>query len=412
METNETLDPAVEKELASQLRILKNGVVEITPENEFVKMLRHSIATNTPLRVKCGIDPTGFDVHLGHLVPYRKMRQFQDLGHRGVVVIGDYTATIGDPSGRSDTRASLTAEQVRQNAETYMSQVYTVLHKDRTEICYQSEWFAEITLRDVMKWAGETTVSKLLSHDTFAKRLENAGTLFLHEMFYPVLQGIDSVYIKADVELGGTDQKFNVMMGRDYQRNRGMRPQVAMLLPLLMGTCGTQKMGKSLGNYIAINDLPFDKFGKVMSIPDRLMLDYYQFITDLSIDHVEQVRADLASGALHPNEAKKRLASEVVRFFHGAETSQQMREEFERVFAKGQIPDEVPEYQFTRDDLLVNILFDSQIVESKGEGRRLITQNAVSVVDGEKLSDANLKMTEAFAGKVLKIGKRKFLRLK
>ena len=412
MEKEKEFDPAVEKELERQLRILKNGVVEITPENEFVNMLRHSIKTNTPLRVKCGIDPTGFDVHFGHLVPYRKMRQFQDLGHRGVVVIGDYTATIGDPSGRSDTRASLTAEQVRINAETYMSQVFTVLNKDKTEICYQSEWFSEITLRDVMQWASETTVAKLLSHDTFGKRLENNGTLFLHEMFYPVLQGIDSVYIKADVELGGTDQKFNVMMGRDYQKNRGMRPQVAMLLPLLMGTCGTQKMGKSLGNYIAINDQPFDKFGKVMSIPDKLMLDYYRYITDISIEDFEKIENGLRDGSFHPNEAKKQLAHRVVSFFHGEEIGKEMREKFEAVFAKGKVPDDAPEFEFKRDDLLVNILFDSQTVESKGEGRRLITQNAVSVVDGDKLADVNLKLDSSFAGKVLKVGKRKFLRLK
>ncbi len=412
MEKEKEFDPAVEKELERQLKILKNGVVEITPEHEFVNMLRHSIKTNTPLRVKCGIDPTGFDVHFGHLVPYRKMRQFQDLGHRGVVVIGDYTATIGDPSGRSDTRASLTSEQVKQNAETYMAQVFTVLNKERTEICYQSEWFSEITLRDVMQWASETTVAKLLSHDTFSKRLENNGTLFLHEMFYPVLQGIDSVYIKADVELGGTDQKFNVMMGRDYQKNRGFRPQVAMLLPLLMGTCGTQKMGKSLGNYIAINDQPFDKFGKVMSIPDKLMLDYYRYITDISIEEFEKIEKGLQDGSFHPNEAKKQLAHRVVSFFHGADVGTEMREKFEAVFAKGKVPDDAPEFEFKRDDLLINVLFDSQTVESKGEGRRLITQNAVSVVDGDKLVDANLKLGASFAGKVLKVGKRKFLRLK
>lgn len=406
------LDPAVENELVRQLKILKNGIVEVTPEDEFTKMLRNSIKTGVPLRVKCGIDPTGFDVHFGHLVPYRKMRQFQDLGHRGVVVIGDYTATIGDPSGRTDTRSSLTAEQVKQNAETYMSQVFTVLDKNRTEVCYQSEWFSEITLRDVMTWASETTVAKLLSHDTFAKRLENNGTLFLHEMFYPVLQGIDSVYIKADVELGGTDQKFNVMMGRDYQKNRGMRPQVAMLLPLLMGTCGTQKMGKSLGNYIAINDIPFDKFGKVMSIPDKLMLDYYRYITDITFEEFEKVKLDLELGSLHPNEAKKQLACRVVSFFHGEDIAKEMRAKFEAVFAKGKVPDDAPEWQFKRDDLLVNILFESQVVESKGEARRLIIQNAVSIVDGDKLADFNFKLDESFAGKVLKVGKRKFLRLK
>ncbi len=257
------VDPKLEQEFQRQLAILRFGISEVTPEDEFAKMLRHSVYSGTPLRIKCGIDPTGSDVHLGHLVPYRKMRQFQDLGHIGVVIIGDYTASVGDPTGKNESRPALSMEQVRKNASNYMEQLFSVLDRNKTEIRYQSEWFGSIGLKEVIAWAAQTTVAKLLSHDTFKNRLESGCSLSLHEMFYPVLQGIDSVYVKADVELGGTDQKFNVLMGRDYQKNQAMRPQVAMLMPIVTGTCGTAKMSKSLNNYIGISDLPFDKFGKV-----------------------------------------------------------------------------------------------------------------------------------------------------
>ncbi|MBP5297146.1 MAG: tyrosine--tRNA ligase, partial [Bacteriovoracaceae bacterium] len=235
-----------EAEFQKQWEHLTFGTVEITPRDEFALMLRNSIKTHTPLRIKCGIDPTGHEVHLGHLVPYRKMRQFEDFGHQGVVVIGDYTAQIGDPTGKNESRPALTAEQVKANAENYMAQIYTVLDPAKTEVRWQSEWFGKITLRDVLHWASETTLAKLLSHETFAQRLKVGASLGLHEFFYPVLQGMESVYIQADVELGGSDQKFNVLMGRDYQKNRKMRPQVAMLLPIITGTDGQQKMSKSL----------------------------------------------------------------------------------------------------------------------------------------------------------------------
>ena len=277
------LNDVQEQEFTRQWEALSFGVSEITPEDEFRKMLRHSIKTNTPLRVKCGIDPTSVDVHLGHTVPYRKMRQFQDFGHIGVVIIGDYTASIGDPSGKNESRPPLDSSTVQLNAKKYMEQIFTVLNKDKTEVCYQSEWFSNVGLKDLLLWAGQTTIAKLLGHDTFKARLDEGSSLSLHELFYPVLQGIDSVYVKADVELGGTDQRFNVLMGRDYQKNKNMRPQVAMLLPIITGTCGTQKMSKSLDNYIGILDDPFDKFGKVMSIPDDLMPEYIKYVSGM--DH-------------------------------------------------------------------------------------------------------------------------------
>ncbi len=399
------------QEYKKQLEILQFGAVEIVPQNEFEIMLKKSIDTNIGLRVKCGIDPTSANVHLGHLVPYRKMRQFQDLGHIGVVIIGDYTASIGDPTGRNEARPSLDKASVKKNAETYMEQLFTVLDKNKTEIRYQSEWFEKITLVDVIKWASHTTVAKLLGHETFSKRLENGGVLSLHEMFYPVLQGIDSVYIKADVELGGTDQKFNVLMGRDYQKAFNMRPQVAMLLPIVTGVCGTQKMSKSLGNAIGITDEPFDKFGKIMSIPDRLMPEYYQYIANVSQEKLKEITVGLKDGSIHPNQAKKDLAKMIVSFFHGTETGNMMLEKFESVFKRHEVPDDVMEYQYTRGNDLVSTLVEAKILDSKGEARRLIVQNAVSI-DGEKISVVDLKLDDTYVGKTIKVGKRKFLKLK
>lgn len=411
MQEQPKLDPAVEKEVARQLEVLRFGVSEITPEEDLVKMLRDSIANNKPLRVKCGIDPTATDVHLGHTVPYRKMRQFQDLGHIGVVIIGDYTASIGDPTGKNESRPPLTAEQIKINASRYMEQVYTVVDKDKTEIRFQSEWFNDVRLHDVIKWAGQTTVAKLVSHDTFAKRLEEGHSLGLHELFYPVLQGIDSVYIKADVELGGTDQKFNVLMGRDYQKHAGLRPQVAMLLPIITGTCGTQKMSKSLGNTIGILDEPFDKFGKTMSIPDALMLEWWKYVGNINADRYAEIEKGLNDGSLHPNECKKLLGQAVVSFFHGEETGKAMREQFENVFKNKQLPDDVPEYKFERGQGLLDMLVASGTVPSKAEGRRMVQQNAVSVVDGEKLTAIDKILDKSFEDKVIKVGKRKFVKL-
>lgn len=408
---DKTIDPKLEAEFERQLQILRFGISEVTPDEEFSKMLRHSIYSATPLRVKCGIDPTGRDVHLGHLVPYRKMRQFQDLGHIGVVIIGDYTASVGDPTGKNESRPPLSMEQVRENAKNYMEQLFTVLDRNKTEIRFQSEWFNGVGLKDVISWAGQTTVAKLLSHDTFKNRLESGASLSLHEMFYPVLQGIDSVYVKADVELGGTDQKFNVLMGRDYQKNRGMRPQVAMLMPIVTGTCGTAKMSKSLNNYIGIGDAPFDKFGKVMSIPDRLMLEYYKYIAGVSLEQYQTIEKQLNDQALHPNEAKKQLAQMIVAFFHGQETAVAMREQFESVFKNKGIPEDTPEFSITEDLDIVSLIVQANLAPTKAEARRTVEQGGVSFYEGDKIVDPKALIGVKHAGQVLKVGKRKFVRL-
>ena len=405
------LTPEQEKEFQRQWGVLSFGTSEITPEDEFKKMLRHSIKENKPLRVKCGIDPTNVDVHLGHTVPYRKMRQFQDLGHIGVVIIGDYTASIGDPTGKNESRPPLSDQDVKTNAGLYMDQIYRVLDRDKTEVCYQSEWFSDVTLKDVLGWASQTTVAKLLGHETFKDRLDQGNSLALHELFYPVLQGIDSVFVKADIELGGTDQRFNVLMGRDYQKNKQQRPQVAMLLPIITGTCGSQKMSKSLHNYIAINDEPFDQFGKVMSIPDNIMLEYYQYLTQMKSTEYNDLKNSLESGDLHPNEAKKQLASKVVAFFHGSQVGSEMREQFENVFKKKKLPDDVPEFALETELSLVDVLVQSSLLSSKGEARRMIKQNAVSIVDGQKLTDGELIIKQELIGQVIKVGKRKFIKL-
>jgi tyrosyl-tRNA synthetase len=405
----ENNDDLLEKEVQGQLKYLRRGVTEIVPEGEFIAMLRQSLKTKIPLRVKCGIDPTSPDVHLGHTVPCRKMRHFQNLGHLGVVIIGDYTASIGDPTGRNESRPPLPLEQIAQNAKRYMEQMYTILLQEKTEVHFQSQWFNQVTLRDVIKWASQTTVAKLLSHETFRLRLEAGSSLSLNEFFYPVLQGVDSVYVKADVELGGTDQKFNVLMGRDYQKWENQRPQAAILLPIITGICGTQKMSKSLGNYIGILDEPFQKFGKVMSIPDHLMAEYFELLTEIPMEKLDDISRGLKEQTLHPNQVKKDLASAIVEFFHPGQ-GEKMRIQFEDVFKNKNVPDKVDEFKFNPGISLCSLLFETGALSSKGEARRMVRQNAVSI-EGEKLLDPEAVLDESYRGKILKIGKRKFIKL-
>ncbi len=401
----------LEEELQRQLKLLKFQTVEITPENEFIEMLKHSLSSGVPLRVKCGIDPTGSDVHLGHCIPYLKMRQFQDLGHIGVVVIGDYTAQIGDPSGKNESRPTLSAEQVKENAQSYLEQVYKILDPKQTEVRWQSEWFNKASLADLLTWAHQTTVAKLLSHDTFRLRIEQQSSLGLHELLYPVLQGIDSVHIQADVELGGSDQKFNVLMGRDYQRDAQQRPQVAMLLPIILGTCGVEKMSKSLKNYIGVLDEPFDQFGKVMSIPDDLMLDWAKYVSQMNEQQYLAYSEKVKSNELHPNEAKKKLAKMIVAIFHGSDVADQMQQQFETVFAKKKLPDEINEFKITEPMKVIDFLVQSKLCQSNGEAKRMIQQNAVSVVEAEKITSSDAKIDADYHQKVIKVGKRKFMRV-
>ena len=326
-----------------KLQIIKKCAEEIVPEDELIKKLKKSEKTGKPLRIKYGIDPTNYEVHIGHLVPIRKMRDFQDLGHTGVIIIGDYTAQIGDPTGRDTTRPPLTAENVKQNAERYMEQLYTVLDKDKTEVHYQSEWFGNMNMDDVIRLMGKYTLAQFMAHDTFRNRWETGLPLHLHEIMYPILQGYDSVAINSDVELGATEQKFNILNGRDMQRIFGMEPQIALLSPILMGTDGINKMSKSLGNYIAVFDSANDKYGKTMSIPDNLIINYFNYATKVSSDEIKSIENELKNG-VNPKFIKQRLAREIVSIYHGEKAGLEAENEFNKIFTDRDIPSEIDIY--------------------------------------------------------------------
>lgn len=396
------------KSVIDQMKMIKKGVEEIIPEDELIKKIEKSIKTNQPLRIKYGIDPTGYDVHIGHLVPIRKMREFQDLGHTGVIIIGDYTAQIGDPTGRDESRPPLTEEMVKKNSEKYMEQLFTVLDKEKTEIRYQSEWFGNLGLMDVIKMLSKYTLAQFMAHDTFRRRWESGNPLFMHEILYPLLQGYDSVAIQADVELGATEQKFNILSGRDMQKYYNMEQQIAVLSPILLGTDGVNKMGKSLNNYIAVFDTPTDKYGKVMSIPDALILNYFNYATKVDPDEIESIKKELESGA-NPKFIKQRLAREIVSLYHGEEAGKNADEEFNRVFSQKEIPTDIETATITESPIwIVKLLTDYQLCASGSEARRMIKQGAVSI-DNEKVSDDNLQLS-IDKEIIIKVGKRKFLK--
>ncbi|HPM01447.1 MAG: tyrosine--tRNA ligase [Candidatus Cloacimonetes bacterium] len=397
------------KNLDEQLKMIKKGVEEIIPQDELIKKIEKSIKTGKPLRIKYGIDPTGYDVHIGHLVPIRKMREFQDLGHTGVIIIGDYTAQIGDPTGRDESRPPLTQEQVKKNSEKYMEQLFTVLDREKTEIRYQSEWFGNLGLMDVIKLLSKFTLAQFMAHDTFRKRWESGNPLFMHEIMYPLLQGYDSVAIEADIELGATEQKFNILSGRDMQKFYNMDQQVAILSPILLGTCGTRKMGKSFNNYIAVFDTPSDKYGKVMSIPDNLILNYFNYATKVDPDEINKIKDDIDSGA-NPKYIKQRLAREIVSLYHGEEIAQNAENEFNKIFSQKEIPTDIETLILTEMPVwIIKLLTDSKLCTSSSEARRMIKQGAVSL-NNEKITDENLQL-EISEEVVIKVGKRKFLKL-
>ncbi len=390
-----------------EMKLIRKGVEEIISEEELIKKFQKSKDTGKPLRIKYGIDPTGYDVHIGHLVPIRKMREFQDLGHIGVIIIGDFTAQIGDPTGKDESRPPLTAESVKQNAEKYMEQLYTVLDKDKTEVRWQTEWFGEMTMADVLKLMGKFTLAQFMAHDTFRKRYENGLTLGMHEIMYPILQGYDSVAIQADVELGATEQKFNILAGRDMQRYFGQDQQIALLSPILMGTDGKEKMSKSLNNYIAVFDTPKDKYGKTMSIPDEMIINYFNYATKVMPDEIDKIALQLKNDEINPKLIKQRLAREIVELYHGKEEAIKAEEEFNLIFKKKDIPDNIPEFKISEPTTLLDILVKSKTCASGGEARRMAKQNAISL-DGRKEQDI-FKLIEDEV--VIKVGKRRFLKV-
>jgi tyrosyl-tRNA synthetase len=396
-----------------QLEHIRKGAVEIIREDELIAKLTRAQKTGKPLRVKAGFDPTAPDIHLGHTVLIRKMKHFQDLGHTAIFLIGDFTGLIGDPSGRSATRKQLTKDEVLENAETYKAQIFKILDPKATVIDFNNRWFATLGAEGFIRLAAHYTVARILEREEFSNRLKNQAPIAMHELLYPLVQGYDSVALEADIELGGTDQKFNLLVGRDLQREYGQESQVVLTMPLLEGLDGVQKMSKSLNNYIGINEDAKSQFGKVMSISDDMMYRYYELVTDMPIRQIEALRADIASGKRHPMDAKADLAAEIISHYHGSAAAQSAREEFNRVFRKGEVPEDIEtKHVKTAAPIRVSKLIASlQLASSVSEAQRLMEAGAVHI-DEQRIADvkAELDLSQP-AEHLLKVGKRRFLKL-
>lgn len=399
-----------------QFKAIKRGTLEIVPEAALKEKLKKSQQDKKPLRIKLGLDPTAPYIHLGHAVVLRKMRMFQDMGHEVYIIIGDFTASIGDPSGRSVTRPQLTEADIQENAKTYYDQYCMILDKDKTKVVFNSEWLGKLNFADVIKVASKVTVARILERDDFANRLAEQKPISLHELLYPVCQAYDSVELQADVEVGGTDQKFNILMGRDLQGQYGQNEQVGLFMPILSGLDGVQKMSKSLNNYVGITEEPKDMFGKLMSIPDELMLSYFELCTDVPVEEIDQIKEALTKGSVHPMDVKKRLAKEIVSIYHSTEAGIEAQAEFERVFSQKEIPQDMPELELSDAHLsdgkiwIVKLLLEAKMAPSNSEARRLVQQGAITI-DGEKVQDPSFNL-EAKDGQVLRAGKLKFARLR
>lgn len=395
-----------------QLKHLQRGAADILPEDALRDKLEQSQSSSEPLTVKLGCDPSRPDLHLGHTVVLRKLRQFQDLGHQAVLIVGDFTGMIGDPTGRSKTRPALSLEETRENGRTYFEQASTILDPDRTQILYNSEWLEEFSFSDVIELAGKFTVAQMLERDDFEERYEAGHPISIHEFLYPVAQAQDSVEIEADVELGGTDQRFNLLVARQLQEARDQDPQACVLLPLLEGTDGSEKMSKSLDNAIGITEPPEDMYGKVLSIPDELIFRYAELVTDIPTEDLPKVKQFAKE---NPRDAKHQLARTIVRMYYSEEAADQARDYFEKTVVEGGVPDDIPEFAPTPDDGsevgLLNLMREAGLTESNSEGRRLIKQNAVSI-DDEKITDTGLYIdVEEEAPFVLQVGKRRYVKV-
>lgn len=396
--------PVHEREAFVDL-LLSRGTVDVVVREH----LRARLLGEQPLRVKLGVDPTRPDIHLGHYVCFRKLRQFQALGHQVVVIIGDWTARIGDPSGRSSQRPMLTSEEVRANAETYLEQFFKVVDVTKAEIVWQSTWFGNFTLEDVIRLASKYTVAKLLTREDFAKRYEEGSPISITELLYPLLQAYDSVAIQADVEIGGTDQLFNLLVGRDIMREYGLEPQDILTVPLLVGTDGHLKMSKSYGNYIAVNDPPEEMFGKIMSIPDHVLGDYFRLLTDIPDEEIDRMLVEMSAGRLNPRDAKEHLAFVIVSDLHSPEAAEQAREHFHRVHRLREIPEQIPEVPVPGRARVLDYVVLAGFARSNNEARRLVQQGGVRL-DGRRLDDPE-EMLELHEPVVLQVGKRRFARL-
>ncbi|GBE41523.1 tyrosine--tRNA ligase [bacterium BMS3Bbin09] len=393
-----------------QLSIIKRGVVETLVEDELIKKLERSYETGTPLKIKAGFDPTAPDIHLGHTVLLEKMRQFQDLGHEVIFIIGDFTGMIGDPTGKSEIRKPLSREEVLKNAETYKEQAFKILDPDKTQIKFNNDWIGKMTATDLIRLSSKHTVARMMEREDFNKRYKNNQPIGIHEFLYPLIQGYDSVYLEADIELGGTDQKFNMLVGRELQKEDGKEPQIVIMMPLLEGLDGVNKMSKSLDNYIGITETPKDMFGKVMSASDELMMRFYELLSHISIDEFNTLKGGMKDGSVHPMDAKKALGVEIVDRYHGEGAGLKAKEEFENIFRKKGLPDDIPVFRLedSKEIWLPGILKSSGLTKGTGEALRLMKQGAVSI-DGEKWTDHDKKVP---AGEhLLKVGKRRFLKI-
>jgi tyrosyl-tRNA synthetase len=405
------------KSVAEQLDLIRRGAEQITPEDELVKKLERSVRTGKPLRVKYGIDPTGIDVHLGHTVPLRKLRQFQELGHQAVLIIGNYTALVGDPSGRDQTRARLTQEQVEANARDYLAQVSKVIDITKTEVTRNGDWFGRFGFLDVMTLTSKITVQRMLERDDFTKRFKSEPSvpIYLHECLYPLMQGQDSVEIHADIELGGSEQLFNLMMGRRLQEDAGQEPQICLTLPILRGLDGVRRMGKSLGNYVGVGMPAQEQFDKTMSIPDTIMKEWFELLTDRPSAEIDML---IDPKQTHPMEAKKRLGADIVSFYHGAEVAAVARLEWERRFSQKQDPTEIPFVDVPSGSLsegklqVFRLLVALGLAPSNNEARRLVQGGGVNVGEQRvKLADANANI-EVPSGLIVRVGSRKIVRVR
>ncbi len=418
------MESGLTKEFERQWKVISRGTVDILPEDEFKDRLKESLRDNKPLRVKQGFDPTSPDIHLGHTVGMRKLRQFQDLGHQIVLIVGDYTGMVGDPSGRSATRPQLTYDEIQKNAETYETQFFKVLDRSRTEIRSNGEWFRKMDFLEIMRLAMKFTVARLLERDDFTNRFKAGIPISVHELFYPLMQAYDSVAIKADVEIGGTEQKFNLLAGRTIQEAYGIRPQCILTLPILTGTDGELKMSKSFANYIGIDESPREIFGKAMSIPDNLIYEYFELATDVSMERLAEIKEALSRPNVNPMSLKKELGEVLVDMYNPNGSGHAAREEFERIFSQKQLPDSMEEYSLRRVEelglrvdslLLVHLMTKTGLTRTNSEGRRLIEGGGVYLGDeriGDPNYELNLRERVAATGEtILKVGKRRFLKL-
>ncbi|WP_240417449.1 tyrosine--tRNA ligase [Paenibacillus periandrae] len=412
----EELTAEQQQEVERQLSWIRRGVVEIVPEDELKQKIIGSVVTGKPLKVKLGLDPSAPDIHIGHTVVLHKLRQFQQLGHQVQLIIGDFTGRIGDPTGKSETRKQLTEEDVKRNAETYQKQIYKILDADKTQLYYNSEWLGPMSFVDVVQLSAKVTVARMMERDDFSKRYATGQAIHVHEFFYPLMQGYDSVALKSDIELGGTDQKFNLLMGRTLQKEYGVATQVTIMTPLLEGLDGVNKMSKSLGNYIGIDEEPNQIYGKAMSIPDELMPKYYELATSMSNEDLKLLQEGLLDGKVHPRDAKMQLARTFVSMYHGEQAASDAQQHFVTVFQQRALPEDIEEFVVAADALedgqigIVKLLVTLGLSASNSEARRSIQQGGVKINE-QKIEDLNTSLTLQ-EDDIIQVGKRKFAKIK